>query len=186
MTTNPNQKFPFEKQSLLGRATAVSVYLFENLMPDPYVFAVLLTFIGAVSGAVVRAQRHAAASLPLGTTASLRSSPLRSRWSSCSLPDTRWLLRRSSIVVSRGLPACQDTRVRDLSHHRRRHDRLMDQLGTGPRHRRASRSRNRQAHQDRLRLARRCCLQRLRYFHRRPLRLDRSLASHPRLRAQHR
>jgi len=39
---------PAHKQSLLGRATAVSVYLFENLMPDPYVFAVLLTFIGAL------------------------------------------------------------------------------------------------------------------------------------------
>jgi short-chain fatty acids transporter len=37
-----------EKQSLLGRFTAVSVYLFENLMPDPYVFAVLLTFAGAL------------------------------------------------------------------------------------------------------------------------------------------
>src|SRR5277367_3403037 len=37
-----------EKQSLLARCTAVSVYLFENLMPDPYVFAVLLTFVGAL------------------------------------------------------------------------------------------------------------------------------------------
>jgi short-chain fatty acids transporter len=37
-----------EKQSLLGRFTAVSVYLFENLMPDPYVFAVLLTFTGSL------------------------------------------------------------------------------------------------------------------------------------------
>src|SRR6516164_3076106 len=34
------------RPSLLGRATAVSVYLFEKLMPDPYVFAVLLTFVG--------------------------------------------------------------------------------------------------------------------------------------------
>ena len=39
---------PAKRQSLLGRFTAVSVYLFENLMPDPYVFAVLLTFIGAL------------------------------------------------------------------------------------------------------------------------------------------
>jgi short-chain fatty acids transporter len=31
---------------LLARATAVSVYVFEKLMPDPYVFAVLLTFVG--------------------------------------------------------------------------------------------------------------------------------------------
>ena len=36
------------KQSLLGRCTAVSVYLFEHLMPDPFVFAVLLTFAGAL------------------------------------------------------------------------------------------------------------------------------------------
>lgn len=37
-----------KKQSLLGRFTAVSVYVFENLMPDPYIFAVLLTFAGAL------------------------------------------------------------------------------------------------------------------------------------------
>ena len=37
-----------KKQSILGRATAVSVYLFEKVMPDPFVFAVLLTFLGAV------------------------------------------------------------------------------------------------------------------------------------------
>ena len=30
-------------QSLLSRATAVFVFLFEKVMPDPYVFAVLLT-----------------------------------------------------------------------------------------------------------------------------------------------
>lgn len=35
-------------QSLLGRATSLFVYIFENLMPDPYVFAVLLTFLGAL------------------------------------------------------------------------------------------------------------------------------------------
>lgn len=37
-----------EKQSLLGRVTAFFVYIFENIMPDPYVFAVLLTFLGAL------------------------------------------------------------------------------------------------------------------------------------------
>jgi short-chain fatty acids transporter len=37
-----------ERQSLLARFTAVCVYLFENLMPDPFVFAVLLTFAGAL------------------------------------------------------------------------------------------------------------------------------------------
>jgi short-chain fatty acids transporter len=36
------------KQSLLGRATAFFVYLFEKVMPDPFVFAVLLTFLGAL------------------------------------------------------------------------------------------------------------------------------------------
>jgi short-chain fatty acids transporter len=36
-----------EKQSLLGRITAFFVYLFERIMPDPFVFAVLLTFLGA-------------------------------------------------------------------------------------------------------------------------------------------
>jgi short-chain fatty acids transporter len=37
-----------EKQSFLGRITALFVFIFENIMPDPYVFAVLLTFIGAL------------------------------------------------------------------------------------------------------------------------------------------
>src|SRR6202048_173466 len=37
-----------KKQSVLGRATAFFVYLFEKIMPDPYVFAVLLTFLGAL------------------------------------------------------------------------------------------------------------------------------------------
>jgi membrane protein implicated in regulation of membrane protease activity len=37
-----------EKQPLLGRATAFFVYLFEKVMPDPFVFAVILTFVGAL------------------------------------------------------------------------------------------------------------------------------------------
>ena len=37
-----------KQQSVLGRITGFFVYLFENIMPDPYVFAVLLTFIGAL------------------------------------------------------------------------------------------------------------------------------------------
>ncbi|MDP9038343.1 MAG: TIGR00366 family protein [Acidobacteriota bacterium] len=36
------------KQSVLGRITAVFVFLFEKMMPDPFVFAVLLTFAGAL------------------------------------------------------------------------------------------------------------------------------------------
>ena len=35
-------------QSPLGRITGFFVYLFERVMPDPFVFAVLLTFAGAV------------------------------------------------------------------------------------------------------------------------------------------
>ena len=34
------------KQSALGKANAFFVFLFEKMMPDPYVFAVLLTFLG--------------------------------------------------------------------------------------------------------------------------------------------
>jgi short-chain fatty acids transporter len=37
-----------ERPSLLSRCTAFFVYLFERLIPDPYVFAVILTFLGAV------------------------------------------------------------------------------------------------------------------------------------------
>jgi short-chain fatty acids transporter len=36
------------RPSLLSRATAFFVFLFEKVMPDPYVFAVLLTFAGIV------------------------------------------------------------------------------------------------------------------------------------------
>ena len=36
------------KQSLPSRVTAIFVYLFENIMPDPFVFAVILTFVGAL------------------------------------------------------------------------------------------------------------------------------------------
>lgn len=36
-----------DKQTILGRITAVFVYMFERVMPDPFVFAVLLTFVGA-------------------------------------------------------------------------------------------------------------------------------------------
>ena len=36
------------KQSLLGRATAFFVFLFEKVMPDPFVFAVLLTFLASI------------------------------------------------------------------------------------------------------------------------------------------
>lgn len=48
ITTNPERTSPPVKQSILGRITAVFVYMFENLMPDPFIFAVLLTFLGAI------------------------------------------------------------------------------------------------------------------------------------------
>ncbi len=37
-----------ENPSLLSRCTAFFVYLFERLIPDPYVFAVILTFVAAL------------------------------------------------------------------------------------------------------------------------------------------
>src|ERR1700736_5081345 len=37
-----------DRQGHLGRATALFVFLFEKVMPDPYVFAVLLTFLGVL------------------------------------------------------------------------------------------------------------------------------------------
>jgi short-chain fatty acids transporter len=36
------------RHSVLGRITAFFVFLFEKTMPDPYIFAVLLTFLGAI------------------------------------------------------------------------------------------------------------------------------------------
>ena len=36
-----------DRRSLLSRLTTVFVYAFERLMPDPFVFAVLLTFLAA-------------------------------------------------------------------------------------------------------------------------------------------
>ena len=44
----PTVQSEVKKQSILGRVTAVFVYLFEKVMPDPFVFAVLLTFAGAL------------------------------------------------------------------------------------------------------------------------------------------
>lgn len=35
-------------QSALGRCTAFFVYLFEAIIPDPFIFAVVLTFLGAI------------------------------------------------------------------------------------------------------------------------------------------
>jgi len=37
-----------DRQGLLSRGTALFVFLFEKVMPDPYVFAVLLTFLGVL------------------------------------------------------------------------------------------------------------------------------------------
>jgi short-chain fatty acids transporter len=50
MTVDTPKPVPAEehRQSLLSRATAMFVFLFEKVMPDPYVFAVLLTFLGVL------------------------------------------------------------------------------------------------------------------------------------------
>ncbi len=50
MTIGTAKPAPAEehRQSLLSRGTAFFVFLFEKVMPDPYVFAVLLTFVGVV------------------------------------------------------------------------------------------------------------------------------------------
>src|SRR5712664_2001968 len=37
-----------ERRSILARGAAMFVYLFERLVPDPYVFAVILTFVVAI------------------------------------------------------------------------------------------------------------------------------------------
>jgi short-chain fatty acids transporter len=37
-----------QRQSLLGRFTSALVYVFERILPDPYVFAVILTFVGVI------------------------------------------------------------------------------------------------------------------------------------------
>ena len=47
-TASPDVALSEPRQSLLGRVTAFFVFLFEKVMPDPYVFAVLLTFLGVV------------------------------------------------------------------------------------------------------------------------------------------
>ena len=53
----PNAAAAYERRpSLLSRTTALFVYLFEKVMPDPYVFAVLLTFIGIVMARLLAPQ----------------------------------------------------------------------------------------------------------------------------------
>src|SRR5579863_3261756 len=47
---------PERRQGLLSRATALFVFLFEKVMPDPYVFAVLLTFLGVLLARVYAPQ----------------------------------------------------------------------------------------------------------------------------------
>ncbi len=43
----PTAAVPGGKQSPLGRITGFFVYLFEKIMPDPFVFAILLTFLAS-------------------------------------------------------------------------------------------------------------------------------------------
>jgi short-chain fatty acids transporter len=47
-----------DQQALLSRISAFFVYLFERVMPDPYVFAVILTFITAALAYTVVPQTH--------------------------------------------------------------------------------------------------------------------------------
>ena len=42
------EKLETTRQSPLSRATSFFVYLLERVMPDPFVFALLLTFFGAI------------------------------------------------------------------------------------------------------------------------------------------
>jgi len=44
---DPQPSVEDRKQSLLGRVTGFFVFLFERVMPDPFVFAVLLTFLAS-------------------------------------------------------------------------------------------------------------------------------------------
>ena len=46
------------KHTLLVRATTFFVYLFDQVMPDPYVFAVILTFVAALLAYVFAPNAH--------------------------------------------------------------------------------------------------------------------------------
>src|SRR5690349_5910180 len=46
-----------QRRSLLARATSSVVYVVERLLPDPYVFALLLTFITAILAMTLTANR---------------------------------------------------------------------------------------------------------------------------------
>jgi len=91
-----------QKQGLLGRCTAVSVYIFQNIMriPSSSRFCSLLLALCWLGG-----------SLPMdplwqsprrGTEAFSPFSRLPSRWSSCWLPATLWQLRLRFIGHSSG------------------------------------------------------------------------------------
>ena len=44
----PTTDLSEKTQSPLGRITALFVGIFERVMPDPFIFAVSLTFVGAL------------------------------------------------------------------------------------------------------------------------------------------
>src|SRR5215469_12900051 len=71
------------RQSLLGRATSFFVYLFERIMPDPFVFAVVLTFVGAVLARLLAPDATASSFASAWYGGVSPSSRSRSRWSSC-------------------------------------------------------------------------------------------------------
>ena len=46
------------RHSVLVRMTTFFVYLFDQVMPDPYVFAVILTFVAALLAYVFAPNAH--------------------------------------------------------------------------------------------------------------------------------
>ena len=174
-------------QSLLGRITAVFVYVFEKIMPDPFVFAVLLTFLGAATGMEVCAERDANEHRRRVVRRRLQHLHVR-------LPDGADARRRIRTRYVSSNPSglgthCrtrEDARIRHFTDAPVRARGFVAELGTWPRHCCAACARDRQARPHRLRLAGRCRLQRLRHLDRRSFRFDRALASHAWLRAQHR
>ena len=92
-----------QKQSILGRVTAVFVYLFEKVMPDPFVFAVLLTFVGALL-----ALRFAPNATPVSVLAAWYGGvfglfTFAFQMVIMLVPDTHWPLRPWCIAAWRSL-----------------------------------------------------------------------------------
>jgi hypothetical protein len=116
-----------KKQSLLGRATAFFVYLFEKVMPDPFVFAVILTFVGALLA------------LQFAPNATLPS--VASAWYggifvifAFAFQMVLMLVAGYALAIAPPVQRSLDTPSGYITHDCCQHDRLMDQLGTWPGH----------------------------------------------------